>query len=66
MDAAESDPDAFVHHSQLPRREYGRKYLTKGELVEFDLSVRNGKPQAINVKIAATDTSTDGGSDGRD
>ena len=52
-DAVIEDPDIFVHHSQVPARKYGRKYLIKGERVEFDLGERNGKPQALKVRPLA-------------
>jgi cold shock CspA family protein len=52
-DAVIDDPDIFVHHSQVPARKYGRKYLIKGERVEFDLGERAGKPQALKVKPLA-------------
>jgi cold shock CspA family protein len=48
--AAVDDPDIYTHHSNIPARKHGRKYLIKLERVAFDLGERNGKPQAINVR----------------
>ncbi len=43
----ENQPDCFVHCSGL----VGRKFLRKGERVEFEAGERNGRPFAVSVRV---------------
>jgi cold shock protein len=49
--------NVFVHYSALPS-ENGRRVLTKGQRVAFDIGEFRGKPVAVNVKIHADESTT--------
>jgi cold shock protein len=56
----DNSEDVFVHHSNL----IGRRFLREDERIEFELSKRNGRPCALNVRIiesAETEPSHNGG-----
>ena len=42
--------EVFVHASALSNGEPGKRRLTPGQLVEFELSDFRGKPVAVNVQ----------------
>lgn len=50
--------DIFYHHTGL----IGRRRLLKGERVEFEVSERNGKPIAVQVRVISPDPASNGGS----
>lgn len=47
----EGEPDCFVHFSALPNVSSGRRTLTEGQRVEFDVEPGAKGPQASNVEV---------------
>ena len=41
--------DIFLHHSNL----HLRRYLTKGDNIEYEKGERNGRPLALNICLVA-------------
>jgi cold shock CspA family protein len=49
----QTEPDAFVHVTNLPPN---RKFTFVGERIAYDLGDRDGKPIALNIRIIAPST----------
>jgi cold shock CspA family protein len=45
---ADKSSDIFLHASNLPMN---RRYLNEGDVIEYELGERNGKPIALNIRI---------------
>lgn len=46
---SDAGKDAFVHHSEIKDQD-GRRTLTEGEVVTFDVKTSDKGPTAVNVK----------------
>lgn len=47
--ANEKGNDIFVHYTEISRKGY--KTLVEGQCVEYELSEKNGRSQAVNVIV---------------
>jgi CspA family cold shock protein len=54
------EKDYFVHHSGIAVGQPGRRTLEKQQAVEFEVTQRNGRDTAINVRPLSNDTQAGG------
>jgi cold shock protein len=47
--------DVFVHHTSISAEGFGRRTLSEGERVSFDLADGPKGPQAVNVRVLKDD-----------
>ena len=51
---SDGGPDVYLHVSELPG-EKGKRWIAEGELVSYEIGIRNGRPAARNVRALGDD-----------